>query len=846
MKSIVNEEAVLRQLRRIQESRNRLPPKQHQLVSAIIERHFEGTGRKFDNDDAVSATRPNVEYRSENWKAVEAARGAARQLKLEAKGRLQRYYSEEGRRDEIVISLAEDGFGVRIEVGTATNLPQPLTSFVGRATEVSEARRLLATSRLVTLFGLGGIGKTRLSIQLAEAALPNYPDGVWLVELAPLVNEHLVAQAVASVLGVQEQAGQSLRQSLVEFVKDRRMLLVVDNCEHLHIASARLIKDLLQHGQHLRIIATSREPLGITGESAYRVPPLSVPDPQTKLSVAQLAEVAAVRLFVERATDAQSTFRLSDANVSTVTEICRCLDGIPLALELAAVRVRALSLATIAAKLSARFELLTGGDPTTLPRQQTLRGCIDWSYELLAEREGILLQRLSVFAGGWTLEAAEAITADPKLPANEVAGHMIKLVEKSVVAMDHEGGRYRLLETVRQYARDRLHEAEVTGSIQQRHRDHFLAMAEQAEPELAGAGQAEWLGRLDRDYENLRGALEWSARDVGSAAGLRFCGALFRFWCARGYLSEGREWCGRFLENRGDDRSFERAKALNAAGNLAFMQGEFASARELHETCLALRRFNDDRTGIAASLNNLGLVADQLGDRALAKALAEESLGIHRELRNLNEIAICLLNLGVLEYEQGAFAVARVRFEESLAISRQVESQGGIARALANLGSVAIWMGDYTEAEKFHLEDLAIQRALGDELGIATCQINLGAVAYMQQRLETACELLKEGLKTVRRVGDTWGIAVALEQLAPTVAALGSALEAAMYWGAAERLREKIGSQLVPCERVRHDERIRKARAGHADDAAFDAAWLQGRAMSIHKMVDRALSHAPG
>ena len=441
--------------------------------------------------------------------------------------------------------LRQEFPALRSLTATPNNLAQQVTSFVGRERELAEVKKLLAQTRLATLLGAGGIGKTRLSLHAAVEVLDDFADGVWFVELAPIADPRLLAQAVAPVLGVKEEAGRPVQEALLKFVQDRQLLLVLDNCEHLLQGCAELAKQLLQAGAQVKILATSREPLHVAGETTYPVPSLSLPEPRMRIAHTALTQYEAIRLFVDRAAAARPAFRLTPNNATLVADICRRLDGIPLALELAAARVRVLSVETIAARLSDRFRLLTGGDRTALPRQQTLRACIDWSYDLLTEAERSVLRRLAVFAGGWTLEAAEAVGTGGDVQADEVLDVPAQLVEKSLVAMDAEGTRYQLLETVRQYAQDRLHESGEAEAIRERHRDYFLALAEEAEPKLLGAEQAAWLRRLEAEHDNLRAGLSWSLEDSGSQAGLRLCGALQRFWITRGHFSEGRSGaCG--------------------------------------------------------------------------------------------------------------------------------------------------------------------------------------------------------------------------------------------------------------------------------------------------------------
>jgi predicted ATPase/class 3 adenylate cyclase/Tfp pilus assembly protein PilF len=726
---------------------------------------------------------------------------------------------------------------------TPNNLPQQATSFIGRDQALEELQRLLVRTRLLTLTGSGGCGKTRLSLQLAADALEQFPDGAWFAELAPLSDPGLVPQTVATVLGLMEEAGKPISQTLTEHLKDKRLLLLLDNCEHLLDVCAKLADALLRQCPGVQLLASSREALGIGGEQSYRVPSLSLPDPKQAHTPLSVAPFEAVQLFTERALLARPDFQVTPQNAATLAAICYRLDGIPLAIELAAARVRLLSVEEINHKLDQRFRLLTGGSRTALPRQQTLRSLIDWSYNLLHDPEQLLLQRLSAFAGGWTLAAAEQVCAGEGVEDWAALDLLTSLADKSllVVEQSDEHSRYRLLETVRQYARERLLESGGGEAVRVRHRDYFLMLAEEVEPKLLAAEQAEWLRRLDEEHENLRSALEWSLAEAESGAGLRLCGALYRFWWARGYLAEGRKWCARILAKEGAaQRTLECAKVLMTAGNLAWHQTDYPAARALGEESLAISRECGDREGTAQSLNNLGNAAVEQGDYPAARALYEESLAIRREMGDRRGVASVLGNLGNVAYERGDFTAARALSKEALAILRELGDRGRIADALNNLGNVAYDQGDLASARALNEESLAISRELCDRDGIASSLHSLGGVAYLQGDLASARALYKESLANRRELGDRLGIARALEGLAAVAAALGSSLRAARIWGAAQRLREEIGTPLSPTERSRYDQRGAAARAAVGDDAAFDRAWQEGHALTLKQAIELA------
>jgi predicted ATPase/DNA-binding winged helix-turn-helix (wHTH) protein/Tfp pilus assembly protein PilF len=683
-----------------------------------------------------------------------------------------------------------------------TNLPQVLNSFVGRGRELAQIKQRLPDCRLLTLTGTGGIGKTRLALHAAGEMRAAYGDGVWFVDFAPLLNPALVESAVAQALRVEESAGKSLVEALCEHLQGKRLLLVLDNCEHLLKACAGVAAVLLRESTGVTLLATSREALRVEGEEVYPLDVLPLPDPNADVQV--IASADAVQLFVERVRQHHPRFNLHENRARAVAEICLRLDGVPLALELAAARVAVLPVEQILRMLDQRFRLLTSGNRSDLPRQQTLRAMIDWSYDLLDAAEKQLFARLSVFAGGWTLAAAERIGEGDGLTREDVVYVLIALVEKSLVVVSEDGERYRLLETMRAYAQEKLAPIDGAQLIGARHRDYFLALAEEAEPRLTGAEQGVWLRRLEDEHDNLRTALEWGLREHGAVGALRLCGALQRFWWTRGHLSEGREWCARALAAaRTEEPTAVRAKALSAAGLLAYWQGDYPAARAHHEQCLAMRRQAGDRSGAGVSLNNLGMVARSQGEPDAARALYAESLTIKRELGDRFGSAATLNNLGNLAAEQGDYRASRTHHEESLAILREMGDRGTIATALENLGSVAYDQGELAAAHTLHVESLTMRRELGDTLGIV----------------------------------------ISLERLAAVAAAVGSPLRAARVWGAAERLRGEIGSALSPQDRAQRERCVVTARAAAGNAAAFAAAWQEGGTLAIAPTIELAFKN---
>lgn len=642
------------------------------------------------------------------------------------------------------------------------NLPVQTTSFIGRERETREIRRLAPGAPLLTLTGAGGCGKTRLSLQAAAELADVFPDGVWLVELAPVSDPRLVPQLVASALHVREEPDLSLTASLVEHLRRKELLLVLDNCEHLVAAAAALADELLRSCPRLRVLATSREALRIPGETTWEVPLLTVPDDPAKVGRAAapqeaLRQYEATRLFLDRATSASSSFRVTRGDAAAVAQICRRLDGIPLAIELAAPWVKALSVKQISARLDNCFQLLTRGRRTDLPRQQTLRALIDWSYDLLDEEERALLRALSIFVGGWSLEAAESICGtgpDGSAPP-DVLGALYRLIDKSLVVVAESGcgdPSYRLLETVRQYAREKLRLAGEEPLLAARHCEWFLALAEAASKQLQGPEPAIWHAVLDENRENLRAALEGCPADeAGAERSLRLIGALWRFWYERGHRSE---WLGsleRALSREGVSDPV-RIKALSGAGILAWAHGDYVNAERYHRECLELRRRLQDRRGVANSLNNLGLVAGSSGDRRTARDYLAQSLAVYRELNDEPAIAGALNNLGGVSMRLGELETARAYLNESMQLWTRLNDLSGAASVLLNLGEVASRTGDLAEAQRLLRESLSCRLELGEPRALLHGLHSIGTLAVSQGKAEVAARLFgaqEVGLETL-------------------------------------------------------------------------------------------------
>ncbi|MBV6402862.1 MAG: hypothetical protein CNIPEHKO_03178 [Anaerolineales bacterium] len=647
------------------------------------------------------------------------------------------------------------------------NIPAQVTGFIGRKKEVAEIKNVLRSYRLVTLTGSGGTGKTRLSLQVAAELLDQFPDGVWFAELAPLTDPSLIPQTILSAFQASEQEGKTALQTLIERVRDRKMLLILDNCEHLIESSARIAETLLESAPSLRILASSREALGVRGELSWHVPSMTLPDINNQADVESLLQCESVRLFVECAAHAQPRFQLTRDNASHIAQICLRLDGIPLAIELAAARVKALSVEQVAARLDDRFRLLTGGSRTALPRQQTLRAMIDWSYNLLAEDEKKLFRRLAVFIGGWTLEAAEQICAGED--ALDVMDLLARLVDKSLAIMEDTSSRarYRMLETTRQYAREMLLASEETAAFRNRHLEYFLAYAETAKVKLGGREQAAWLAQLEAEHDNLRAALEWS-QETQPVFGLRIAVALVDFWDTRGYLNEGRRWLDKTLQATANlNPSPARVDAMLGAMAFAVRQSELDVSKQILNESLDLARAIDYRAGIARGLTGRGVIVEFFeGDLSKAEALYTEALAFYRGAGDRLAIGQALGPLASCALKRYDFSHAESLYRESLSLFREVGNEREIAGALENLAEVALDRRKYADAHSFAEESLSIYRALEDKHGIATALRALAIAAHNEGNLNQARSSCEESTGFFRELGDRGCLILSLSALA--------------------------------------------------------------------------------
>jgi non-specific serine/threonine protein kinase len=726
-------------------------------------------------------------------------------------------------------------------------LPAPLSSFVGRGRELAALHKRLAAARLVTLTGPGGCGKTRLALRVAADRLPDYPDGVWLVELAALAEPGLVPQAVAQAVGVPEAPGRPLLATLADALRPRRALLLLDNCEHVLDAGARVVDALLRACPALTVLATSRAALGIVGEVAWRVPSLGLPEAHARPSVKALARCEAVRLFVDRAQAAEPTFALTPRNAPAVAQVCARLDGIPLALELAAARVRVLPPEQLLERLEDRFGLLTGGSRTALPRHRTLRAAVDWSYDLLTAGERALFERLSVFAGGWTLEAVERVSggADPEAPG--VLDRLTRLVDQSLVVAEGQPdgtARYRFLETLRQYAQERLAAWDAAGAVRAAHARFYLDFVAMAAGHLRRGEQLVWFARLDREHDNVRAALRWCAERgrAGDAdateQGLRAAAALGDlYWFVRGHFREGRAWLEALLAlPPAAARTPGRARALGAlAWLLNLFAGQVEVEAALYGEALEIAREADDRQAAAGALTWL---ARHAAEPAARLAGLHEARALYRALGDGFGVAFTCWFLGNTERARGDRARARAYFEEGLAAARADGERMGAALVLVGLGALAHDAGDLAAARGYYEEALALRRELGAKREIGWSLMLLGQVAHARGDLAAARAAYREALGARREVGD-----LSVNLVVPLLSAVAALALDSGAPDQALRLAGAAARAAAPGAAVLGDlERVRAAGCRTLPNGA--ALWAEGQAMTLEQAVTVALRDA--
>jgi predicted ATPase/DNA-binding CsgD family transcriptional regulator len=735
------------------------------------------------------------------------------------------------------------------------NLPSEFTSLVGRTEAINELRRLLISTRLLTLTGPGGIGKTRLALALGRTVLPDHPDGVWLVELASLAAPALVAPTTAAVLGIYESGGPVL-EHLVDVLRPSTMLLVLDNCEHLSRACAELAEHLLRACPDLQILATSREPLDVRGEVVWRVPGLSVPAPGSVVSaLQQLATVDAIQLFAQRAR-ASSGLRLTAQNSAAVASICRQLDGIPLAIELAAGRTNVLTPQEIAGKVGHLVGVLNGGSHSAPARQQTMRATLDWSYGLLSDGERRLFTHLSVFAGGWTLDSAVAICADSE-PMGPVRSEDIlditgRLVDQSlVVAEPSESGgmRYRMLEPIRQYAFERLRGSARAATIRTHHRDWYLTLAEATRPALFGPHQRTYLVRLEREHDNLRAALEWSLQNASEPIpALRLAGALYWFWRRCGHGPEGRAWLARALAldvrlgTRAEPAAQRaRLQALKGAGILACEQGDYRTAQELVESSLELAEELDDVASTADALYWKAFIGFFLGQREHGRELMQRSLALWRQVGNPWGMTWPLGAQSRAAAWRGDYARALALAQERLRLAREADDPWLIALVLSELGVFAYHQGQHDLADEFLEASQKTFIELHDPGYLACNFTSRGVAARRRGDRSVALECFGESLRGHHRLGQVWGVADGLEGMASVLSDLGRSDSAAELIGSATALRDRHGLQVLSDPAADNDEVANTVRTA-LGAARFDAIRAKGELLDANEAITHALA----
>jgi predicted ATPase/DNA-binding XRE family transcriptional regulator len=691
-----------------------------------------------------------------------------------------------------------------LSVPFRSNLPVLLTSFVGREKEVEEVVRLLRDHRLVVLTGPGGMGKTRLAIESAGKAANTFKDGVAWVDLTALNDERFILSKVAGTLGIQEAGELSVIGTIISRLRPENALLVLDNCEHLIRACAQLATDLLTTCPGLKILATSRESLGVFGERIWRTPAMLLPDTRVPVPLDELRQFDGILLFLERAVATSPDFSLNQSNAPAIAAICSRLDGIPLAIEMAAARVASLPVQDLAARLDERFNLLTTGDRVALPRHQTLRAMIDGSYNLLSPAEQRLLCRLSVFAGGFTLEAAESVCAGEGGPGTRVVNLLSHLISKSLVTIEAQSGepRFRMLETIRDYAQEKLERSGEADAFHRRHLDYFLALAEAAAPVLWGAVEQVWLKRLGAEQDNMRAALRYSLADGLAEQNLRLAVSLTLYWYVRSEAEEARQW-------------LDQALASSTASSVS------PSVR-------------------AYALKDNGIFALILGDFQQANALLEESRRLYEALQNQEQVGWTLHHLGLLSIFQGDYSLAAERSIQSLNIFEQMHARNGAGSLKVYIGLIAYYQGDFSRARALLEESLPILQEIGDAVAVARALHGLALVEQKQGNHDRAGALFKESLLTAQQKGDRLEMIKALEGLGSVACARGLTRQSAELLSAAEALRARIRYCMEPGLRSEIDRTLAALRE-QLDPQTFAKAWDEGSAMTLEQAIQYAL-----
>jgi len=728
-----------------------------------------------------------------------------------------------------------------------SRLPAPLTPLVGREQEIAAVCALLwrPEVRLVTLTGTGGVGKTRLALGVAAAVNADFADGICLVALAPLIDPGLVLSTIAQALGVQEQGSRPLLEGLQDHLREKQLLLLLDNFEQV-VSAAPVVAELLVAAPRLRVLVTSRTSLHLSGEHEFVVPPLALPDLRNLPPPDRLLQYGAIRLFVARAQAAHSAFVMTGENATAIAAICQQVDGLPLAIELAAGRSKLFAPQALLSRLRNRLKLLVGGAQDLPLRQQTLRGTIAWSYDLLGQDEKALFRRLAVFVGGCTLEAAEAVCTAQGDLLIDVLEAVAALVDKSLLRQETQADgqpRLLMLETIREYALERLAASGEAEAVRRQHAIFFLRFSEEAEPKIRGAEHFLWRTRLEVEHDNLRAALRWTLESQEAEMGMQLAFSLVAFWRASNQDREGRNWCEQVLAQPGTSaRTAARAMALLAAGAMTMFQGDLPQAQLLLEESIAIGREvgRAAKRTLALALALLAYGALLQGNLGAARELAEEGVRLFREVGEAWGTALALNHLGRATLELGDPVAARPLLEESAALFRAGNMQR-LAMPLNTLGRVALRQGDDTGARAYCEEALAVARATGDELFIAEALAQLGTVALHVGDSGQATALYQQSLTLIWTRGYRECIAEDLAGLAATASLLGQPERAARLFGAVEALREVSGIRLSPLPRADYDRAVEGIRA-HLDEATFAQAWEKGRAMPLEQAIAEALA----
>lgn len=764
------------------------------------------------------------------------------------------------------------------------NLPVQLTAFIGREKELTDIKDLLSKTHLLTLIGSGGTGKTRIALQTGAEMIDDFESGVWFVDLAPLLESELLPQTIAEAIGVKEDPKRDLTETLIDYLKDKEILIILDNCEHLIEACSKLSEKLLQSSPKLKIIATSREALRITGEQTLRVSSLSQPNPDKDNTIEKLLKFESVKLFIDRAISVNQNFKVTESNAKALAEICHRLDGIPLAIELAAARIKVLSLEKICERLNDRFKLLTSGERTALPRQQTLRALIDWSYDLLSEQEKILWRRLSVFAGGWTMEASEEVCGEMNINKDDILDLLNNLIEKSIIIFDEVKDRYRLLETIRQYGEEKLKEANEKNFVFDKHLNYYMKSAEYIKPKLIGADLKTWLDKLDDDYSNYQTALAWSIEVNKRQEAPRLVVALCKYWHIRGFFYEGRRWInmlniekedipkpllasilnylgvfdyaqGEFAKAQTElEKAFEIRKesgdkkslvdGLNILGLLAYDKGEYDKARKLHEECLKLQREIGDKVGIATSINNLGLVYQNIKSEEKnekVELLYKEGLKLFRELRDTRKTATFLNFLGNESLDKNEYENAEKYFEESLVLFRELGNIRGVAFSLGNLAILKKNQGEFERAKTLLHESLTLSENSGDKLGIALSLNISGEISIYQGEYRQAYALLKKSLEILLELGNYLFISTNILELIQLFILKNNFSGATVIMSSIDYAMSSIGA-VFEIETQNKFEKTITVLKEKLSEEEYLKYWNEGREINLTKAAELALS----